>query len=169
MTTALAVAAGVGGGGGGADGDAGRAAGQGQQDGLGEELGADLAAGGAQGAAQADLVRRSRTEMTMMLATPMAPTSRATAPRPRNRVSSAPLASAWAVSAAEGWETATWPGFSGLAWAPSRLSTAVVAAGVSGGADVDLRGVAVEAEVALGGGEADQDRGVDLGGVGGGA
>ncbi len=51
--------------------------------------------------------RRSRTEMTMMLATPIAPTSSATAPRPRNRVSSAPLASAWAVSASEGWETLT--------------------------------------------------------------
>jgi hypothetical protein len=69
--------------------------------------------------------------MTMMLATPIAPTSSATAPSPRNRVSSAPLASAWAVSAAEGWETSTWLGFSGLAYAPSRLSTAVVAAGAS--------------------------------------
>ena len=39
---------------------------------------------------------------------------------------------------------------------------------VWGRADVDLRGVAVEAEIVLGGGEADQDRGVDLGGVGGG-
>ncbi len=66
----------------------------------------------------------------MMLATPIAPTSSATAPRPRNRVSSAPLASAWAVSAAEGWETLTWFGFSGQAWAPSRLSTAVVTAGL---------------------------------------
>ena len=59
----------------------------------------------------------------MMLATPIAPTSSATAPRPRNRVSSAPLASAWAVRASEGRETLTWLGFSGLAWAPSRLST----------------------------------------------
>ena len=63
----------------------------------------------------------------MMLATPTAPTSSATAPRPRNRVSKAPAASAWAVSAFDGWETLTWLGFSGLAWAPSRLSTAVVA------------------------------------------
>ena len=67
----------------------------------------------------------------MMLATPIAPTSSATAPRPRNRVSSAPSASARAVSASEGWETLTWLGFSGLACAPSRLSTAVVAAWVS--------------------------------------
>jgi hypothetical protein len=72
--------------------------------------------------------RRSSTEMTMMLATPIAPTKSATAPRPRNRVSRAPLAAAAAVSAAEGWETLTWLGFSGLAWAPSRLSTRVVAA-----------------------------------------
>jgi two-component system OmpR family sensor kinase len=38
--------------------------------------------------------------MTMMLATPTAPTSSATAPRPRNSTSKAPWASAWAVSAA---------------------------------------------------------------------
>jgi hypothetical protein len=114
---------GVDGGGGGAGDDAGGAAGQGQQDGLGQELGADLAAGGAQ--------RRSSTEMTMMWATPIAPTSSATAPKPRNRVSSAPSASARAVSAAEGWETMTWLEFSGLACAASRLSTRVVAARVS--------------------------------------
>ena len=60
-----------------------------------------------------------------MLATPTAPTSRATAPRPRNRTLNAAWASAWAVSAAEGWETSTWLGFSGLACAASRLSTAV--------------------------------------------
>ncbi len=46
-------------------------------------------------------------------------------------MSSAPLASAWAVSASEGWETSTWLEFSGLACAPSRLSTVVVAAWVS--------------------------------------
>jgi hypothetical protein len=38
--------------------------------------------------------RRSRTEMTMMLATPTEPTSRATAPRPRNRPLNAPWACA---------------------------------------------------------------------------
>ena len=64
----------------------------------------------------------------MMLATPIAPTSSATAPRPRNRVSRAPWVSAWAVSASEGWETLTWLGFSGLACAPSRLSTRLVTA-----------------------------------------
>ncbi|HEX4656028.1 MAG TPA: hypothetical protein VH307_01475 [Streptosporangiaceae bacterium] len=122
---------GVGGGGGRAGDDADGGAGQREQDGLGEELGADLAAGGASARRSPISERRSRMEMTIMLATPMAPTSSATAPRPRNRVSRAPLASAWAVSAAEGWETVTWPGFSGLACAPSRLSTWVVAAWVS--------------------------------------
>jgi hypothetical protein len=73
--------------------------------------------------------RRSSTEMTMMLATPIAPTRSATAPRPGNSVSSAPLASAAAVSAADGWETVTWFGFSGLACAASNLSTRVVTAG----------------------------------------
>jgi hypothetical protein len=45
--------------------------------------------------------------MTMMLATPIAPTSRATAPRPRNRVLKAFAASARATSAEEGWLTST--------------------------------------------------------------
>src|ERR1700758_4070830 len=76
--------------------------------------------------------RRSRTEMTMMLATPIAPTSSATAPRPRNRTLNALLASAWATAVA--------------------------------GAEVDRGGVPVEAEVALGGGVADEDGGVDAGG-----
>ena len=42
--------------------------------------------------------------MTMMLATPMAPTSSATAPKPRNRALNAPLASAWAARAADAQE-----------------------------------------------------------------
>jgi hypothetical protein len=60
----------------------------------------------------------------------MAPTSNATAPRPRNSVSNAPFVSAWAVSAFEGCATVTWLGLSGLAWYARRLSTAVVAARV---------------------------------------
>jgi hypothetical protein len=60
--------------------------------------------------------RRSSTEMIMMLATTTAPTSSATAPRPRNSVSNAPTASACAVSAADGWDTLTPLGSSGLAW-----------------------------------------------------
>jgi hypothetical protein len=46
--------------------------------------------------------RRSKTEISMMLATPTAPTSSETAPRPRNRLFSAPLALARATSASEG-------------------------------------------------------------------
>src|SRR6266566_3600654 len=103
--------------------------------------------------------RRSSTEMTMMLATPTVPTSSATAPRPRNRVSNAPLASAWAVSAAEGWETSTSEGFSGLAWAASRLSTRSTWLVT---AQVDDGGVAAVVQVLFGGGVADQHRGVDL-------
>src|SRR5260370_8999231 len=62
---------------------------------------------------------RCRTEMTMMVATPNAPTSRATAPRPRYRPLSADAASARAVRAADGWLTAAWLGSSGSAVAAS--------------------------------------------------
>jgi hypothetical protein len=59
-----------------------------KEHGLGEELDTDMALGGAEGAAQ-----------IMMLATPTAPTRRATAPRPRKRASKAPRASACATRA----------------------------------------------------------------------
>ncbi len=59
--------------------------------------------------------RRSSTEMIMMLATPTAPTRSDTAPRPRNRLFKAALASTSAVRAWEGWETSTSFGLSGLA------------------------------------------------------
>src|SRR5271169_851594 len=112
--------------------------------------------------------RRSSTEITMMLATPMAPTSRATALRPRKRASSAPLASAWAVSASEGWETSTWLGFSGSAWAPSRLSTRVVdlqeARVHAGAGQVGVQGVQVVAGGGGCGGEVAERRNRDAGG-----
>jgi hypothetical protein len=50
-----------------------------KEHGLGEELDTDVALGSAEGAAH-----------IMMLATPTAPTRRATAPRPRKRASKAP-------------------------------------------------------------------------------
>ena len=101
-----------------------------------------------------------------MLATPTAPTRRATAPRPRNRPLRALLASAWATRASEGWLTLTSLGFSGLAVAARRLSTALTRS-VSG-AEVDGGGVAVEAQVFLCRGVADEDGGVDGGGEHGG-
>src|SRR5580658_1311812 len=84
--------------------------------------------------------RRSRTEMIMMLATPTAPTRRATAPRPRKRSSKAPWASAWAAKEAV-----------------DPVDVAGLRAHVDGGR------VAVEPEVVLRGGEPDEDRGVDVG------
>ena len=62
----------------------------------------------------------------MMFATPIAPTSNATAPRPRKSPLSAACASAWATSAAEGWETSTSFGDSGFAVAASTASTLAV-------------------------------------------
>src|SRR5262249_60930981 len=55
--------------------------------------------------------------MSMMFATPTAPTRRETAPSPRNRLLRAPCASARAVRAAEGWLTLASSGDSGLAGA----------------------------------------------------
>ena len=60
----------------------------------------------------------------MMLATPTAPTSSATAPRPRKSPLSAAWASAWATRAADGCETSTSFGDSGLAVAARTESTA---------------------------------------------
>ena len=68
--------------------------------------------------------RRSSTLMTMMFATPTAPTSSATAPSPRNRPLNAPWASARAVSVADGWLTFTSLGASGFAVAASTDWTA---------------------------------------------
>ena len=53
--------------------------------------------------------------MSMMLATPTAPTRSETAPRPRKRLLRAPWASARAVSAWAGWLMFTSLGASGLA------------------------------------------------------
>ena len=97
--------------------------------------------------------------MIMMLATPTAPTSRATAPSPRNRPLRALFASACATRAEEGWLTLTSLGFSGLAVAARRLSTAFTRSVLS--SEVDGGGMAVEAQVFLCCGVPDQDGGVD--------
>ena len=57
----------------------------------------------------------------MTFAIPMPPTSSATAPRPRNSVVDDAATASRAVSAADGWLTATPPGFSGFAVGPSRV------------------------------------------------
>jgi hypothetical protein len=126
----LAMAAGIDGGGGGAEDDAGGAADQGHQDGLGQELRADLAAGGAEHPAQPDLLAASQNRDDHDVGHPdRADQQRDRAQAKEQRVEW-PLASAWAVSASEGWETVTWFGFTGLAWSPSRLSIRAVTAWV---------------------------------------
>ena len=105
--------------------------------------------------------RRSSTEMTMMLAMPIAPTSSATAPRPSSRVVNWPLAAARASSASAG----------RLTWTPSALWGAAVGASrprdpvdvVDVRAHVDLRGVRPDAEEALGDGQRDEHGGVERG------
>ena len=107
-------------------------------------------------------LRRSRTEMTMMLATPTAPTRSATAPRPRNRPLRAPWASAWATRAAEGW--LTFDLVRGLRVGGRRQHAIGRPPPGRLGPHVDGGGMAVEAKIRLGGREPDEDRGVDLGG-----
>ena len=98
--------------------------------------------------------RRSRTEMTMTLAMPTPPTRRATAPRPRSSPLYAPLAATSALRMSDGKVTATTEGLAGIH-----------GGGQHGGHGVDLARhaaqvepgrVAVEAEVLLGDGEADE-------------
>src|SRR3954453_17775386 len=135
--------------------------------------------------------RRSSTEMIMMLATPTAPTIRATIPSPRKRLSNAPAAAARAVSTSDGGLTLTSLGACGLAGGEAggrgvdvdlvgrlrvggrreqRLRRGLVA---GGGAHVDRArraglllapGHADVAEGPLGGGVADEGAGVDVGG-----
>ena len=100
--------------------------------------------------------------MIMMLATPTAPTRRATAPRPKKRPSNAPWASAWATRASRRL------GHVDLAWVlrvGGGAEEVVDGVDVGGpGPHVDAGRVAVEAQVVLRGREADEDRRVDVGG-----
>src|SRR5262249_31842818 len=110
---------------------------------------------------------RSSTEITMVLATPMPPTSSATAPTPSSRPVNATLTAALAASASEGRDTSASLGCAGVALGASsgrpasarcvclRALTAVGAAAAGGGR-------AVDAEVAPGGGPADQGAQVQL-------
>src|ERR1700684_143890 len=102
--------------------------------------------------------RRSITEMIMVLATPTAPTSRAMAPRPKKSPSKAPWAAARATRAADGWETSTWVGCWG---GGGEVVDCVDLVGL--GTHVDGGGMSVEAQVVRGGGEPDEDGGVDGG------
>ena len=69
--------------------------------------------------------RRSSTEMTMMFAIPIAPTSSATAPRPSSSVVNWPLAAARASSTSDGRSTPTPLASCGSAVGASRLATPV--------------------------------------------
>ena len=94
-----------------------------------------------------------------MFATPTAPTSRATAPSPRNRPLKAPWASARAVSVAEGWLTFDFVGgFRVRGRGEHRLDGRDLAVP---GAQVYGVGVPVEVQVAFRGLEADEHRAFD--------
>ena len=67
--------------------------------------------------------RRSSTEMIMVLATPIPPTTRAIEPTPVNRLVKALSAAFLAASASEGLEILTAPGDCGRTVGPRRLLT----------------------------------------------
>src|SRR5437588_4414311 len=101
--------------------------------------------------------RRSSTEITMMLAIPIAPTINATAPSPSSSVVKCPLAAARASSTFDG----------RLTWTPSGFWGPVVGEQVRHlrhvvdvGADVDLRGIRRQPEQPLGHRQPDEDIGV---------
>ena len=97
-----------------------------------------------------------------MFATPTAPTSSATAPRPRNRVLNALAASGCGAQRRRGLGDVDLVGVLRVGLRGQQVVHGVDLAGL--GADVDRGRVRFEAEVGLGGLVADQDRGVDLGG-----
>jgi hypothetical protein len=68
--------------------------------------------------------RRSSTEMTIVLATPMPPTSNATAPRPSSRAVNVWSVACRAASASDGFDTFTSSGLDGLAVGASTDRTA---------------------------------------------
>jgi hypothetical protein len=78
---------------------------------FGQELGGDAARVAPSARRRPILLRRSSTEMTIRLAIPIAPTSRATAPRPRKRAVEEPTTATRAASASEGRLRATSSGF----------------------------------------------------------
>jgi hypothetical protein len=86
--------------------DADEAADESKEYRLTEELGPDLTLVAPSARRRPISERRSRTEMIMVLATPTAPTIRATTPSPRKRLLNAPAAAARAVNTSEGRLTA---------------------------------------------------------------
>lgn len=97
---------------------------QGEQQGLSEELDADVAAVAPIARRRPISPLRSKTDMTMTLAIPTPPTSRATAPSPRNSEEKAFFASMRACRASEGWLTCTSLGLAGLTVAGGTSVTA---------------------------------------------
>jgi hypothetical protein len=104
--------------------------------------------------------------MIMMLATPIAPARRATVPRPRNKGVERALGLGAGGEGVRGAGDVDLAGAFRVRLGAEQFADSGDGGLGAGGADVDLRGVPVEAQVLLGGGEADQDGGVDLGGVG---
>ena len=103
--------------------DADGAADEGEEYGLGEELGPDVASGGAEGSAQPDLGPAFEHGDDHDVGHPDRADQQGNGAETQEEVVEGALASAWATRAAEGWETSTSLGFSGLAVAASKLST----------------------------------------------
>ena len=116
---------GVDGGGESAEGDADGAAEQGEQDGLGEELDADVAFGGAEGAAQADLGAAFEDGDDHDVGDADRADEQGDGAEAEEQAVEGALGVGLGDEGGEGWLTLTSLGFSGLAVAASRLSTAL--------------------------------------------
>ena len=160
------MAAGVAGGGGRAGQDAGGGAGEGEQGGLGEELGADLPAGGAQRPAQPDLGAPFEHGDDHDVGDADGADQQGDGAEAEEQGVEGALGVGLGGERGRGLGHVGLAGALGAGLAGEEVVDAGGDGGCAGGADVDLGGVAVEVQVVLGGGEADEDGGVDLGGVG---
>src|SRR5262249_53861175 len=145
----------------------GRAAKEGEQDGLGQELGADVAFGSAQRAAQPDLGAAFEDGDDHDVGHPDG------ADEQRDRAEAEEQAVEGAFGVGLGDEGGGWLGdgdLAGVFRVGGGREQGLDGGDLAGvGAQVDGGGVPVEVQVVLGGGEPDQDRGVEVGGQDGGA
>ena len=142
--------------------DADGAADEGEQDGLSEELDADVAFGGAERAPQSDLGSSFEDGDDHDVGHPDRPDQERHRAETQEEVVEGALGVGLGDKGGRRLGHVDLAGVLRVGGGGQQVVDRVDLAGL--GAHVDGRGMAVEAEVVLGGGEADEDRGVDVGG-----